>query len=138
MRRLSALLQQLFANQLDPERLGHHQALWRRSVDPAVADHTMIFVTPTGRCIIYADSPAWASAVRSRRDTLLAKLQTQGLAISELRVLVTPAEHSAPRTARRAIPAPQAADGFAELAARTGDDELAAALMRLAHTLRQR
>jgi predicted nucleic acid-binding Zn ribbon protein len=63
---------------------------WRRTVEPALFEHTRVVAFDDGHWTVYAESGAWASRVREQHETILNGLRAAGADLVELRIRVVP------------------------------------------------
>ena len=96
-----------------------------------LADHCRAALDPDGALVLFADSPAWTTALRLQLPALKRALPAN--AALSLRIRTLPQNPTPPPPpARPAHMSPAAAEALTELAAHTEDEKLGAALRRLA------
>lgn len=96
-----------------------------------LASHCRAALDPDGALVLFADSPAWTTALRLQLPALKRALPATAALSLRIRTLpVNPA--SPPPPSRPAQMSPAAAEALTELAQHTEDEKLRAALQRLA------
>ncbi len=129
---LSAPTGRLGAITSHARRLTELDALVRLCLGDELAAHCRVADLRSGRLVLAADTPAWATRLRYHTPEIRQKLAAAGLTVAECRVVVAPPP---PRDAEPGPPPGMSASGASALhatAENIRDPALAAALRRLA------
>ena len=113
-------------------RLAELDALVRLCLGDDLAAHCRLADLRSGRLVLAADTPAWATRLRYHTPEIREKLAAAGVSVAECRVVVTPPPAPDVEPGPRPGMSAQGADALNTTAETVRDPALAAALRRLA------
>ncbi|NKB63747.1 MAG: DUF721 domain-containing protein [Gammaproteobacteria bacterium] len=75
---------------------------WRKHAGDSIL-HTFPLLFQSGKLVIYCNSSAWSTTIRSQQSTLVSKLAADGLEVREIKVKVHPVSMSPAPKRKEAI-----------------------------------